>query len=303
MVNTQHPKAAEFACEVIDLHQRLKFTRLAPSLYGAPAHLRQRHGYTIVAFRHDQAPRRYHIGIMGFRLAQYLRLGWASEHVVYHNKMFWEDTDHPSPNDFHIVALDNTTGSIIGYLGAEFISTEDDPLPLSSPDRPLFPVERAHHINIADWIPAEKLQAGHVMEIKRFVRSPDTPRTMRSLVPLELVLGLMALTIDRKTHIPWVIGDLEMHVALRYLEAFGVKTKVIDGTHPQLPRTDPMWPMYVHRVKVLPFIGESPPKSLMKNRFERIDAAFDTGDTRHILETLKILGGEEILTDCMGVCK
>ncbi|MDO4254013.1 MAG: hypothetical protein Q4C81_02540 [Kocuria sp.] len=287
-------EAAQFARHVMELHQKLTFTHLATSLHSDPIHVRRRHSYTIVACHHHHVPLRYQIGIMGFRLAQYLRLGWASPQVVYNHRMFWEDLNHPNPNDFHIVALDNTTGSIVGYLGAEFISDEDDTRSIYFPDRPLFPVEKAHHINIADWLPSPNIRLGEIMEIKRFVRNPAIPESMRLLVPLELVLGLMALTTARKTHIPWAVGDLEMHVALRYLEVFGVETQVIKGTQPALPPDDPMWPMYLRRCEVLPFIGRVQPRPGIGHTFEGIDMALDTGNKKTILGKLASTRSEKV---------
>lgn len=223
--------AETFAAQVIALHERLTFEKLVPSLDGVPIHLRRRHGYTVVAFRHDQTPRRYQIGIMGFRLAQYLKLGWASPEVVHDQGMFWEDVDHASPNDLHIVAMDDATGAIIGYLGAAFIADENDDRKFTAENRPTFPVEEAHGIDISTWLPSSNLRLGDVMEIKRFVKGPNIPDSMKFLVPLELVLGLMGLTVNRSRPIPWAVGDLEMHVALRHLKAFGVDTEVIAGTH------------------------------------------------------------------------
>lgn len=282
--------AEKFATHVVNLHQKLAFNKLVSSLNGDPIHVRQRHGYTIVAFQHTQAPRRYQIGVMGFRLAQYLRLGWASAQVVYNDRMLWESIDHASPNDLHIVALDDDSGSIIGYLGAAFVADEGDSRDLSAIDRPRFPVETAHNIDISDWLPPQRVGLSEIMEIKRFVKNPDIQSPMKFLVPLELVLGLMGFTVNRSTPIPWAVGDLEMHVALRHLKAFGVDTRVITGTQPSLPASDPMWPMYVRRSEVLPFIGKVQSRPQINRSFETIDEAFATGDMKTCLHGMLMAG-------------
>lgn len=279
-------EARRFAAEVIELQDYLKFGNLADSVAGDALHFRRRRGYTIVATRHGSLPRRYQIGVMGFRLTQYLKLGWACPAVVFSEKLYWESLESIDQDDLHIIALNDATGAIIGYLSAAFVAKESSPETFRSIERLKFPVEQAHGIDISAWLPSREIGLSSVMEIKRFVKSPDMPTNMRYFVPLELVLGLMGAILKRSTPVSWAVGDLEMHVAHKHLKAFGVDTVIIDGTRPSLPVTDPMWRMYVAREKVLPFVGRIQEYRSLARSFDIIDDSFDGGDIKACIKGL-----------------
>ena len=88
-----HP-AAKYAADVVSLNRDLSFRNLVNLAEQDPAlftHFAERgDGLVTLAVPTRHLPHRYLIGLQGFRLAQYLQLGWACSDVAYRQAIFCE---------------------------------------------------------------------------------------------------------------------------------------------------------------------------------------------------------------------
>lgn len=135
--------AVRYAADVVSLHRSLSFRGLSDQL--APddlLHLARRgDGQVTLAVDTAHLPHRYLLGLQGFRLAQYLQLGWICEETLYSAALFAEPAHGASAADVHVISLD-PTGAIAGYLCLS-ASNDAGPRELLDPDRAPFPVEQA----------------------------------------------------------------------------------------------------------------------------------------------------------------
>ena len=102
------PTVERYTRDVVGLHSRLSFRHLPDEVRGEPLWLRRRSTtpLTTVAALESQIPDRYLLGIYGYRLSQYLRLGWACPDTVYAQSLFAEPRHRPDAQDVHVVTLD-----------------------------------------------------------------------------------------------------------------------------------------------------------------------------------------------------
>jgi hypothetical protein len=200
-------------------------------------------GLKTVSFRQRQLPERYLRGVLGFRLAQFLRTGLIDPKLVHRRRMVHEPiVEAAGPDTIHTVTMTDA-GRIVGYI-ALVGSPDPAPLPLDAPDRGLFPAEAAHHVELLSRVAGPGLTTHHAYEIKRFVRAQEMARgEQRDRVPWHLILavGRVTLSGDR---IRILLGDSSERGALRHLRLMGMDPVVIEGTAPSLPRTELMWPSY-----------------------------------------------------------
>jgi hypothetical protein len=280
MCTTDDTLSARFARDVVALNAQLAFRRLPDALGdGELLHRVQRpNGLTTLTVRTDQLPDRYLLGLMGFRLAQYLQLGYACQRVVHAAGMFAEPTHHVAADDVHVVTMDGQ-GRILGYLCLAG-SGDARPYELDDPAREPFPVEVAHNLNLFDRVPPPGgVRSTEVRELKRFVHNRlMRDKEQRLQVTLELLLGagraLLLLTPPIRT----LVGDVEEDVALRHLVLAGMDVVVIDGTTPVLPDDDVMHPLYTARDAVKPFVANVPDRSELRDRVEFLDTALAEWD-------------------------
>ena len=73
------PRSARFVDDVCSLHDVLRFKRLVAAIEDSSAdyYVARRYGIVTLAARTCDIPRRYLLGVLGFRLAEYLRVGYA----------------------------------------------------------------------------------------------------------------------------------------------------------------------------------------------------------------------------------
>jgi hypothetical protein len=248
-----------FAEDIVRLHGRLRYRGLPDAIEGAPLYRFDGHndGLTTLSVRESQLPERYLRGIMGFRLAQFLRLGWMDPGVTYRRARYYEQTTSTAVDCVHTVTLTDT-GRIVGYLG---LLGSQDPvgLPLDSPLRCRFPAELAHRVELLPAFAAPHLNTHHVYELKRFIRDPSMARgAQRDRVPWHLMLGLGRTALALSDEMRVGLGDSRENGALRHLRMAGFNPLVIDGTRPSLPRTELMWPSYEQPLLAKPFITTVP---------------------------------------------
>src|SRR3954452_17895032 len=201
-----------YAADIVAMHDRLSYRRLPDHLPAADlAHRAVRgDGLVTVAATTAQLPRRYLLGLQGFRLAQYLQLGWACEQMLHRGALFCEPLQSLHPDDVHVLTLDGRAGRILGYASLA-TSGDGESRPLLAPDRARFPVETAHGINLFRRVPAPPgVRTDQVRELKRFVHSRTlTDRAQRLRVTLELLLGVGRALAAGEPAVRVLIGDVE----------------------------------------------------------------------------------------------
>lgn len=250
-----------FVRDIVRLHSTLDFRDLPRHLAGRPLYFRhdERDSLITLTVTDDQLPLRYLNGIMGFRLVQYLRLGWISSQLVYQRAVFRETVTHPvGVQNIHTISLCTRTGRIRGYISLA-CTADQLPLPLDHPRRYRFSTETAHRIDLLGQFAQPGLGTHQVFEIKRFVRDLGmTPGRTAERVPWHLLLGLGQTMVDLGDQVRVVFGDAKEHVALRHFRLTGFDLRVPRGTTPQLPATDLMAPIYHQDVVAVPFVAPVP---------------------------------------------
>jgi len=253
-------RAQSYSEAIYRMQSALRFGRLAANLMKSD-HIRivHRHGVTTVVARTCDIPKRYLIGIAGFRLAQYLRVGYVNVDKVVRDAMFCEPLATMRHDDWHVVCLDHATGEILGYV--ELVSNGGCSESVrKGSGRKRFPVEEVHNIDIFDVVDApEHLTTQHVREIKRMMHNGSLDdRRSRYRVSIELILGMQWVIESTTPTLRVLIGDAEAHVALRHLVVAGLSPTVISGTTPELPAGHLLGPTYNVRSNVEPFYGQVP---------------------------------------------
>ncbi|MDX2546404.1 hypothetical protein ACOT81_37060 [Streptomyces sp. WI04-05B] len=247
-----------YVSDIIRLHSTLDFRSLPDHVLGDPLYSVYDPTDELITLtvEDDQLPLRYLNGIMGFRLVQYLRLGWMSPQLVYERAVFRETVRHPpGVQNVHTVSLCTRTGRIRGYIS---LGCSQDPvsMPLDHPDRGRFSTEAAHDIDLLGRFAADGLGTHQAFEIKRFVRDlelPPGPSTER--VPWHLLLGLGRVISGAGDRMRLMLGDAKEKVAIRHFRLTGFDLQIDRGTSPRLPETDLMAPIYDQDVIAVPFVA------------------------------------------------
>jgi hypothetical protein len=278
MTSGLHPargRIERYMHDIVALHDRLSFRRMPDEIRGEPIWLRRRSTtpLTTLAALESQIPDRYLLGIYGFRLSQYLRLGWACADTVYNRCLFAEPRLCSSPGDLHVVTLNQDTGRILGYVSLAHAGDVSGKV-LGDRTRTQFTFEVAHRLWVQDELPdLADVSCDKVREIKRFVRdSRLCDKELRARVPWEVLTGLGGGLSVISPRIVLLVGDLEESVALRHLRKAGLRTRLIENTSPALNFGEIMRPAYIKRKGVKPFIAEVPPVA----QIDLLTAAMDT---------------------------
>ncbi len=164
-----------YAEDILALHDGLNFRQLLRTGPDRAVYQRRRSsGPVTLGFRTDQLPERYLLGIQGFRLAQYLALGWVCEDAIAAGGMFCEPTSNLRDDDIHVVTL-SSEGTILGCLSLTG-SPDGVPRRLGDITRSAFPVEQAYGIDLLGGLAADKTSA-QVRELRRFVHRRSLTRS------------------------------------------------------------------------------------------------------------------------------
>jgi len=254
-----------YAEDIIEMHSRLTFRRLPLEISGVPDFVSDEldDGLLTVTCRDSQIPPRYLRGILGFRLSEYLRLGLMSRELIYKAALYHEPMAAKGViEDLHTVTIDAKTGQIVGYI-CMACSPDPKPLPLDSPRRTRFLIERGHDVDLLAEFADPGLTTHNAFETKRFVRAGSiSDETKARRVPWHLLLGLTS-AIVKNDDIRLIVGDATEEGALRHLRLIGFDPVVVEGTKPVLPESELVWPMH-DLMKFKPFAALVP-KHLAEN--------------------------------------
>ncbi|WP_100502244.1 hypothetical protein [Geodermatophilus chilensis] len=280
---TTPPRSAtrRYAADIVALHDRLSYRHLLDHLPHADLLHRAARGdgLVTVASTTEHLPHRYLLGLQGFRLAQYLQLGWACEEALHRSAGFCEPLQWLHADDVHVLTYSSRTGRILGYLSLT-TSGAQEPRDLLEPGRPRFPVETAHRVNLFESVAAPAgVRSDEVRELKRFVHSRTlTDRAQRLRVTLELLLGAGQTLVALEPAVRVLVGDVEEKVALRHLLLAGLDVHLIEDTQPWLPDDDLLHLAYTRRGEVKPFVAHVPDRAELEGRVELLEATLASED-------------------------
>jgi hypothetical protein len=247
-----------FGEEIVRLHTRMTFRGLPDAIDGDPIVRLDGFGdgLTTIAVRESQLPARYLRGVMGFRLAQFLHMGWMDPEIAYRRGLYHEPlAPSAGPETIHALTL-TAAGRIAGYIA--YVGSPDAVgVPLDAPERGPFAAEVAHHVELLSGFAAPGRTSHDVYEVKRFVRDRFMERgPVSDRVAWHLLLGLGRCALELEVQV--VCGDSRENGALRHLRLVGFDPLVIDGTRPSLPRDQLMWPSYEQPQLAKPFAATVP---------------------------------------------
>ncbi|MEV1077636.1 hypothetical protein AB0I98_05180 [Streptomyces sp. NPDC050211] len=290
---TDDARRERYVAHVLALHDRMSLKGLADQT--DPLYLARRpDGLTVLAVPQSRLPERYQLVIYGFRLAQYLRSRFASDRVAFARGLFAEPRSAEHGEEIHVIGLEESTGAILRYVSITG-SADSTPLPVTHPDRAPFPCEVAHRINLFDHIPLDDpVTTDEVWEIKRLMQRAserDTSPERRLRLSLELMLGFYTVLGDLTPQPTFLVGDGEEGLGVRRLTRSLRDITVIEGTRPSLPEDDLLFPAYVERAVVKPFVARVP-------RGEELDRLVHW--LRHALTATNPLAGFQQLVGRVG---
>jgi hypothetical protein len=236
-------------------------------------------------------------GLLRFRLAQYLQIGFVDREVVCAEHLSAEPPEAVAPGDVHLIAGDSVTGEILCYAVIE----QPPPAPagcrMRSQDRVLFPVEKVHGAGVYDRLPVlPDLPVARIREMGRFVRSqrPQAGRDLLARAVVEVCVAMFRLMAGPlRMGVDAVIGDLEEHVAKQNLDFMHVPSVVIHGTVPFLAAASYLSPRYALHT-VYPFACLTSDISAALDRLGAIEEALARPGRDGLLALLQLRSDKNI---------
>jgi hypothetical protein len=241
--------ADAFAEEVIQAGAAVRLAALlAAPPAGIPYHLPGRNGVAVVAVPSTSLTEEEVTGLLRFRFAQYLDIGFVDRRLACAQDMRGEPPGVVAPGDVHVVAGVPATGEILCYAVIEQPPPAPAECRLRSGERALFPVEQVHGAGVFNRLPIlPDLAVGKVRELGRFVRNQrpaaDGELAIRAVVEAcvalyRLMTGPLRLDVDA------IVGDLEEHVAKQNMDFFHIPSVVVHGTVPYASSASYLYPRY-----------------------------------------------------------
>ena len=267
-----------------------------PALFSATAtdtlyYQPERHGVAVVAAPTTSLSADAVDGLLRFRLAQYLDIGFIDERAVYGQRMRTEPGTVVAPGDIHIVAGVPATGEVLCYAVLEQPPAAAEGCRLRSPDRPLYAVERVHGAGLYQRLPIlPDLPVNKVRELGRFVKNqhPAASRELLARAVVELGVAVFRLAAGPlRLELDAVIGDLEEQVAKQNLDFFHIPSVVLHGTVPYQPSASYLYPRY-RRHMVYPFACLTSDISTALPRLHAIDQSLTKPGRFALLSLLQL---------------
>jgi CRP-like cAMP-binding protein len=241
--------ADSFAEEVILAGGRVRLrSLLSDPPPGTLYHQPDRHGIAVVAVPAVNLTAEDTAGLLRFRFAQYLDIGFVDRQFALSQGMRTEPVSVVTPGDLHVVTGVPATGEILCYAVIEQPPSVPPGCRLRSEQRELFPVERVHGAGVFNRLPIlPDLSAAKVREMGRFVRNqrPSAERDQVTRAVVETGVAIFRLMAGPlRLHVDAVVGDLEEHVAKQNLDFFHVPSVVMHGTVPYAGSASYLSPRY-----------------------------------------------------------
>jgi hypothetical protein len=173
-------------------------------------------------------------GVLRFRLAQYLAVGFADARAVFESGLEHEPLSSVPRSDYHIIAGSAHDGEVLCYLAVRGSTPCWPGQRMRSRLRDPFPVEEMHGMGIYDRLAVlPDLPVAKVREIGRFVKSQRRHRRdeLGVRAPVEVLLALIrGMLGPLRPQVDALIGEVEEGVVKRNLDFLNVPTVLIRGT-------------------------------------------------------------------------
>jgi CRP-like cAMP-binding protein len=222
---------------------------------GALLH-RRRHGVAVLVLPTRALSTQERLGILRYRLAQYLLLGFFDSSVVEREGMEHEPPTVVTEDDIHLVAGDERSGQILCYATLRAVVVADAARLMRDVERPLFPVERAFGRAVYQRLTdLGDLPVATVREFGRFVKNQAVDKLDERLIraAAEVGLALAQVLCGRLRHeVRALVGGLEEHVVKRTFDVLQFPAVTVHGAVPIVSESSYTWPLYVRR-QAFPF--------------------------------------------------
>jgi hypothetical protein len=284
--------AQAFARGLIEAAATQRFPELFASEHpGAIYWVTNRHGVSVVALPTSALPEGQLVGLLKYRMAQYLSVNFVDAEKVYEKRLEHEPLSNVELEDVHIVAGSAATGEILCY--AVLRSLEALPgQTMRDPYRPLFPVEKLYGWGIFNRLRIlPDLRVAKVREVGRFVKnqrlSPLDELGTRG--PVEVGVALIyTLTRPLRMDVDAVIGDIEESVAGQNLTFFHVPMVVIHSVPPYSSERSYLFLRYQYRT-IYPFaVLVSDLSEVLRGRLVAVEQALDLPSKQGLLALLAL---------------
>jgi hypothetical protein len=208
----------------------------------------ERHGVSVVALRTTSLRESQLIGLLKYRMAQYLLTGFFDPSLVYRRRLTHEPLAEVAADDVHVVATSAQTGEVLCYAVLRSVQGASPGTTLRSAERPLLPLERAHGRGIFNRLCLlPDLPLAKVREIGRFVKNQQRGGfdELHIRSPIEVGLALFrTVTGPLRSEVQAVVGSFQEAVAKRNLDYFHIPLVVIRGTVPCAEEHSVLGPRY-----------------------------------------------------------
>jgi hypothetical protein len=209
------------------------------------------HGVAVVVLPTRALSEQERLGILRYRLAQYLLLGYFDASVVERERMEHEPRDVVTEDDIHLVAGDERSGQILCYATLRAAAVADATALMRDLDRPVFPVERAFGRAVYQRLTGlGDVPVATVREFGRFVKNQAVDKLDERLIRSAAEVGLALAQVLRgplRDDVRALVGGLEEHVVKRTFDVLQFPVVTVHGAVPYVPESSYTWPLYVRR--------------------------------------------------------
>ena len=292
---TPVPAAPEVAAFIGKLLDRAAAVRL-PELFNGPHpealwRVADRHGVSVIGLRTPDLREAQLIGIMRYRLAQYLWANQLDPEVIYRAGLEHEPLSGVTERDVHVIAGCARSGEILAYGTLKALKGDVGNARLRDDDRPLFPVEEVfgrglfNGVKILPDLPASRIrEAGRLSKNHRCEAADDLVKR----APVEVLLGTFSLVRGPfLAEVEACVGDLELGVAKKNQDFFHLPTVIIRGVVPYAPDGSFGFFNYQTRTRY-PYAFLS--ADIQRDRLDAIEAALERPGKEGLLALLAMKG-------------
>ncbi len=286
------PDADSFAEQIIRNGAAVRLCALLTTPpEGTLYNVANRDGLSVVALPTTSLSGEEIAGLLAYRFAQYLRVGFVDREIVCAQGMRTVPLPGMAPGDVHVVVGIPATGEVLCYAVIREAPIAPARCRLRSCERQLFPVELVHGTGLYNRLPIlPDLAVGKVRELGRFVRNhlSEADRNLTTRAVVETGVAVFRLLVGPlRLHVDAVIGDLEELVAKRNLDFFHVPLVLLRGTVPYASDANYLGPRYqLHTV--YPFAVLTSDIETALPRLEKVEHALGTPGMKGLMALLHL---------------
>jgi hypothetical protein len=252
-----------------------------------------RQGIAVTALKTSSLKEDELMGLMRFRLAQYIEANFVETNVIYERRLEHEPLDAVYPNDIHVLAGAVSDGEILCYATIKSAADAPPGTTLRTRERPLLPVEKVHGWGIYNRLPIlPDLPINQIRELGRFVKNHRyhgvEDKSVRG--PVEVGVAMFRMIAETLSfELSGVVGDLEEAVAKQNIDFFHIPLVVLHGTLPVESEDSWLFPRYLHRT-VFPFACLASDAATALPRLAEIERALGRPGKLGLLGLMRLRG-------------